>query len=111
MIYTPRFIIFSAVINYLSEEQIVKLKNDLGKSDLKQDRRFLSIIKKHFDTNLLKDKSYIWQDIWLYNYLKYDVKSRFPRKGVIAKYEKEITIPFVKITKEVYDIIGILNQS
>jgi hypothetical protein len=111
MTYTPRFIIYLAVINYLSEEQIEKLKKELGESNLKQDRRFLTIIKKHFDIEQLKDKPFIWQDIWLYNYLHYEIKSRLPRKGLIAKYEREIIIPQKKFSDELKELMHSLNIS
>lgn len=107
MIHTPRLILYLAITNYLSDEQITNLKLELGKSNLKQDRRFIAILNKHFDFNLFKDKPYIWQDIWLFNYLTYEVKTKLPRKGLIAKYEREISIPFTKITNDIYQILDI----
>jgi len=56
----------------------------------------------------MKDKPYIWQDIWIYNYFKYDYEgSKFARKGLLARYEREIVLPSEKYYKE---LSLILNQ-
>ena len=109
MTYSPRFIIYLAVINYLDEEKVTSLKKDLGESNLKQDRRFLSIIRKHFDFEQFKDKSYIWQDIWLYNYLQYEIKSKLHRKGLVAKYKREIILPQKKLLDKANEIMKNVN--
>jgi len=97
MKYSPRIIIFTAVSRYLSKEDIEKIKFELANENVKQDRKFLTVIKRYFDFNLMKDKAYIWQDIWIYNYLEYEITSKFKRSGLIAKYEREIIIPSKKV--------------
>jgi hypothetical protein len=106
MTYTPRFIIYLAVVKYLNKDQIEDLKKELGESGLKQDRKFLSIIKKYFDFEVFKDKPMLWQDIWIYNYLRYEVKLRLPRRGLIAKYEKEVIIPFKMFLAELNELMN-----
>ncbi len=110
MKYTPRLIIYLVIINYLSVDQIESLKKELGSSSLKQDRKFVRIIKAHFDIEQFSTKPFIWQDIWIYNYLQYEVKSKLPRNGLIAKYEKEIILPMNLVLNEFKEIVAILND-
>jgi len=107
MVYQPRLILYLAVKNYLTEEQFENLKTDIAEKGTKRDMSFLKVIKKHFDIELFRIKPYIWQDIWLYNYLLYEVKNKFIRKGLIAKYEREIFLPQQKILEEAKKILGI----
>jgi hypothetical protein len=106
MRYTPRAIIFTAVSRYLSPEKMEEIKEELIKKNVKQDRAFLSVIKRHFDFNLMKDKPALWQDIWIYNYLEYEVKNnKLKPKGLIAKYEQEIVIPSGEVYKLFIEIM------
>jgi hypothetical protein len=101
MKYSPRLIIFCAVSRYLNDVTYAKVLDQIGEEFPKQDRKFLSILKRHFNFELMKDKPYIWQDIWIYNYLKYEYKDhKFSRSGLLAKYEREIVIPSEKSFKE-----------
>lgn len=110
MVYSPRFILYVAVKNYLTEEQLDDLRTDISKKGVKGDKTFLNVIKKHFDIELFRTKPFIWQDIWLYNYLMYDVKTiKFPRVGLIAKYEKEIVLPQKKILEQAKEILNFIN--
>ncbi len=111
MKHTPRLIIYLSVINYLSKDEIENLKKELGSSPLKQDRKFIRIIKAHFDIEQFSTKPFIWQDIWIYNYLQYEVKSRLPRRGLIAKYEKEIILPMNLMLNDLREIINLLNSA
>jgi hypothetical protein len=72
MKYSPRLIIFCAVSRYLNDATYAKVLDQIGEEFPKQDRKFLAILKRHFDFELMKDKPYIWQDIWIYNFLKYE---------------------------------------
>jgi len=36
----------------------------------------------------LKTKPFIWQDIWLYNYLTYDIDKNLKPKPLLKKYYK-----------------------
>jgi len=108
MKYSPRNIIFCAISKYLDDKTYKKVMDQIGKEFPQQDRKFLTIIKRHFDFELMKDKPVIWQDIWIYNYLKYDYDNhKFARSGLIAKYEREIVLPSEKSFKELALILGI----
>jgi hypothetical protein len=100
MKYSPRTIIFTAASKYLSPEATEKIKHELIKENVKQDRKFLAVVKRHFDFNVMKDKPFIPQDIWIYNYLLYETESKFKKNGLIAKYEREITIPSGYVYKQ-----------
>lgn len=91
MKYSPRTIIYCAVSRYLNDPTYDRVLDQIGQEFPKQDRKFLAILKQYFDFELMKDKPYLWQDIWIYNYLKYDYDGhKFSRKGLLAKYEREI---------------------
>ena len=108
MKYTPRHIILFAVGKYLDNVTYSKIIELIGKEFPKQDRKFLNLVKRHFDFELMKDKPYIWQDIWIYNYLKYEYDGhKFKRSGLIVKYEREI----IKPSKEsIISLIALLDH-
>jgi hypothetical protein len=109
MKHSPRNIIFCAVSKYLDDKTYAKIIYQIGKEFPKQDRAFISIIKQHFDFDLMKDKPVIWQDIWIYNYLKYDWDNqKFKRSArLLVKYEKEIIMPSEKAFKELKMVLGV----
>ena len=107
MKYSPRKIIFCAVERYLSDDGYASVLNEIGKEFPKQDRKFLSILKRHFDFELMNDKPILWQDIWIYNYLKYDYTGhKLARSGLLAKYEREIILPTEQSFKSLMEVIG-----
>jgi len=111
MKYSPRNIILCAVTKYLDDATYAMVMDQIGKEFPQQDRKFISIIKRHFDFDLMKDKPYIWQDIWIYNYLKYDWDGhKFARSRLIAKYEREIILPSEKSFKELALLLGISRK-
>jgi hypothetical protein len=103
--HSPRYIIFWAVSNYLSESEMEALIHDFIKGPVHHCPRFLPTIAKHFDIERFRTHPVIWQDIWLYNYIMYDVKGRFPRNRLIAEYDKRILIPSIKVTNAMKSIL------
>jgi hypothetical protein len=61
--HSPRHIIFYAISKYLDDNTYKSVLDQLGREFPKQDRKFLSILKQHFNLELIKDKPLIWQDI------------------------------------------------
>ena len=108
MKYSPRNIIFCAVSKYLDDKTYARVMDQIGKEFPQQDRAFISIIKQHFDFDRMKDKPVIWQDIWIYNYLKYDLDNqKFKRSArLLVKYEKEIIMPSEKAFKALAVVLG-----
>lgn len=102
---SPRYIIFIAVSRYLTQEQITKIKDDLGKENPKQDRKFLTILKRYFDFEKMRTHPYIWQDIWIYNYLLYDFRTKLTRHKLINKYEREVINPTEYVYKELVTVL------
>lgn len=117
MVLNPKQIIYLAISKYLSTEKKDSLIKELSKFDKLSDMKFIKIIETYFDFNLLKNKPKIPQDIWIYNYLMYEnrkkdnqnifdigekieFKGKLLKKGLIVKYEKEITLPQLKNEKE-----------
>ncbi len=107
MKYSPRKIIFCAVEKYLDDGTYNLVLEQIGREFPKQDRKFLSILQRHFDFESMKDKPYLWQDIWVYNYLKYDYTGhKFARTGLLAKYEREIILPSEQSFKSLMESVG-----
>ena len=98
-------IILIAVSNYLTEEEWFNLKTEVVTKDIKQERKLLTTIEKYFDIEKFKDKPYIWQDIWIYNYIKYDSKSKPKHKRLLAKYEREIIIPSYRTLNKFIELL------
>lgn len=91
----PRYVIYWAVTNYVSEAVRQNIIADLTAYKKLNDMLFLRVIYKHFNINRFKDEPFMWQDIWLYNYLTYDYKGGAMKKSnpLIRMYSKEFVIP------------------
>ena len=87
----PNHILFKQALRYLPEEERIVLTSRLSKFD-NEHKPFFKCLIKHFDIELFRTKPLIWQDIWLYNYIKYDTDKSLRRMGIIAKYESEVFI-------------------
>jgi len=98
-----RFVIYAAVQNYLDDQQLQLLKKDLGEKCF-NNPGFIRIIQKHFDVEKLRTQPFIWQDIWIYNYLMYDMQKG--RRVLINKYIKEIIEPQQHAFKQLYDLLS-----
>ena len=66
-------------------DKLFKIEN--GKS-----KNYFNVLIKNFDITRFRDDPIIWQDIWLFNYIKYDVSERLRMRRLIAKYEKQAFI-------------------
>jgi len=92
MKYNPVYIIYTQALNYLCEEE----RNILNKKLSKYKSYSLPFFKNlllNFDIEKFKTNPVIPEDIWLYNYIKYEVTNKIPKSKLISKYEKEIFIP------------------
>ena len=127
MLLTPKHIIFVAVSNYLPVEQAAKLKTEISSFKRLPDLKFIKIIERYFDFNMLRDKPVIPEDIWLFNYLMYEnkkkvnqnpleigdrinFKGRLLKKGLILKYETKIVLPQLKALLGAQMILTVLNN-
>lgn len=91
MKYPPVYIIFTQACNYLTREEETILVNKLHKLKKLDGRPYLKVLLNNFDIEVFKDKPLIPEDIWLYNYIKYEITNKsIPKKGLIAKYERKI---------------------
>lgn len=109
MQFPTRFVLYVAVQNYLTVEKSKELLTDLGRRKL-GDKEFINTIKKHFDIELFRTKPFIWQDIWIYNYLMYEATTRLVRSKLINRYSKEIITPQKFAIDEVKNILAQLND-
>jgi hypothetical protein len=91
MKYPPLYIIVTQACNYLTEDEAKELNKKLSNISNYGGRIFLRTFLKNFDIEVFKDKPLIPEDIWLYNYIKYEItKTSIPRVGLIDNYEKHI---------------------
>ncbi|MFK7059732.1 hypothetical protein V3Q90_06300 [Flavobacterium oreochromis] len=82
----PITIIKMRVFDYLSVEEQNVLISKFPKS--KSRRKELNTILKHFDIEVFLKSPKMEEDIWLYNYIKYEItKTSIPRTKLIARYE------------------------
>lgn len=72
----PRFIILHAISKYLSEKQLIALKNDLTNVLRLTDVQYIKKIEKHFDFKQLIINPMDVRDAWIYNYLFYETKMK-----------------------------------
>lgn len=74
--------------NYLNVAIYDQLIARLTKEFPKQDRKFITIIQEYFDFDLKKTKPFYKEDIWVYNYLKYDYEgNKLKKLRLLSKYE------------------------
>lgn len=91
MKYSPRNIILCGVSNYLNDASYDQLMVHLKKDFPKQDRKFIRIIQGYFDFELMRTHPFYKEDIWIYNYLKYDYEgNKLKKSWLLSKYEREI---------------------
>lgn len=123
MILSPKHIIFIAVSNYLNTEQSARLRDDISKFNRLPDLKFIRIVEKYFDFNILRTKPAIPEDIWLFNYLMYEnrkkedqklfeigekinFKGRLLKKGLLVRYENKVILPQLRALQEANMIIA-----
>jgi hypothetical protein len=113
---TPKHIIFIAVTNYISDKVASDIKNELSRYQRLPSQKFIELIEKYFDFNILKDNPIIPEDVWLYNYLMYDnkkkgkisfvpvdriiIEGRFKVTKLLMSYEKKVIIPQLLTLKQ-----------
>lgn len=91
MLYPPKFLIYLVLKSYLSPKELAKFNSEI----VQKGKSFLRLIKENFDIERLKDAPVVWQDIWIYNYLTYEVGKRttiLKKTPLIKKYEREMLL-------------------
>ena len=88
---SPLDIIFKQMCKYLNKDEEEKFIKKLSKLKRHDGRPFLKTLLKNFDIEVFKDSPLIPEDIWLYNYIKYEITSKsIPYNGLIAIYERKV---------------------
>lgn len=89
MKFHPIDILKIRVLDYLNNEDQISLIEKIAKK--KTQREVLSVILKNFDIDIFKNSPLMLEDIYLYNYIKYEItSSKFPRTSLIMKYERRL---------------------
>lgn len=77
------------VLDYLDQEAKNSLVEKIAKKITYKE--MLAVILKNFDIEIFKNSPLMPEDIYLYNYLKYEITStKFPRTSLIMKYERRL---------------------
>jgi hypothetical protein len=101
MKYSPKFILYFATLAHLDEEKVKAFNSEFKKKVVKRNDSFFNIYNKYVDVDTFNLNPKRREDILIYNYLKYEVKDKkLIKKGLIAKYEKLVVIPFLEKNPE-----------
>jgi hypothetical protein len=106
MKYDSNYIILKQSLRYLNEWDQNKLKNKLINLNVRH-KSFLNCLVRNFNVEKFQKEPLVWQDIWLYNYIKYDSDKKPKRKELILKYETYI---FIDDDKEFFSMKDLINS-
>lgn len=121
----PKLIIFITVCNYITAENRDLIKNELIKYKILSANKFVEIVSKYFDFEILRTKPIIPEDIWLYNYLHYEnqsnkkifdnsnrlkIKGKFKKTPLLKKYYTQVILPQIKVIDDTYNQINSLTN-
>jgi len=106
MKYDSYYVILKQCLRYLNEKDQLILKKKLVNLNVKH-KSFLNCLVRNFDIEKLQKEPLVWQDIWLYNYIKYDSDKASKRRGLILKYEKYI---FQDDDKEFFSLRHVIDS-
>ena len=109
MKYSPRYVIYLAIINYLRKDQIACFNYELQHTEIDKSQQFLAVVDHYFDINLFKNNPRVRQDVWIHDYLQQGFTSAFTKKGLLAKYGQEVLLPKNIAFNEMYDSYLILG--
>jgi hypothetical protein len=88
MKFHVKYVLFFAAYRILSPNERKALIEDFAREKPSNLRKFMAVLNRHFEILWLKDKPFIWQDIWLYNYLTYESNGTLKPKSLFKKYYK-----------------------
>jgi hypothetical protein len=122
---TPKHIIYIAISNYITNEMALIIKTEIASHKRLTSQKFIELIEKYFDFKDLKDKPFIPEDVWLYNYLMFEnqkknkisfvaseriiIEGKFRVTELLRKYEKTIIVPQLMALKQAGKILGDSN--
>lgn len=93
MKYHPLFIILWTISRYITDEQLQKVKQVVGKYKLIRSTTLQKAISEYMELDVLIKQPQIPEDAWVYNYLMYETKYSYPKSKLIKRYEKEVVLP------------------
>ncbi len=88
MKFPVKYVLFFAAYRILSPIEREALIEDFAREKPVNLPKFMAVLNRHFEILWLKDKPFIWQDIWLYNYLAYESNGILRPKPLFRKYHK-----------------------
>lgn len=98
MKYSNRFIYYFCAIHYLKGKKLKEFNEKIKNLFIKNDQQFLKILFEYIDIEVFKTKPIIWQDIWIYNHLKYEKIGK--KSNLLLQYQNEIIHPIFEKNNE-----------
>lgn len=90
--YHPNLIILKVFRRYMNQQEQLVFNEKISKCKSERGKVFTNLMLNNFDIEKLKDAPLIWQDIWIYNYCKYEIGVRIRKTKLIKQYENEVFI-------------------
>ncbi len=90
--YKPRTVLLRVISRYLSDKEYQALIKGLAMKEIIRDKKFIEILKMHFDMERWKTAPLIKSDILLYNYFQFEYKYKLKLTGLLNKYVRSFFI-------------------
>lgn len=103
--YPAQYVIFYCFADYMDDDTKNQFKLFIvdRKGLLMPEKQFVKAVTKFVDIERLRLKPMRWQDIWVYNYIKYYLGKD---RKLLKQYEQQIIIPseesFKKLMQEIH---------
>lgn len=81
-----RNMILKVIKRYLTEQEYKAYMEDLKSQKRITNPVFVKVMNRHFDIERWRTSPVCWQDIWLYNYFRFEFKGRIGMTGLMRKY-------------------------
>ena len=81
-----RGVLLKVLSRYLTKDEFTALIKEFETGKRITDPMFVEILKQHFDFERWTKAPLIKQDIWLYNYFKYEFAGKLKFSGLMNKY-------------------------
>lgn len=85
----PNLILLKVFRRYLSKNELIEFENKISKCQVQTGKMFTKTLLRNFDIERIKNAPLIWQDIWIYNYCKYEIHNGLRKTQLLKRYELE----------------------
>ncbi len=89
---TPRYLLIKVISRYLTKPEYRAFEDDLLKYKRITGPLFVESMHRHFNIERWHTSPLIKQDLWLYNYFKFEYKGKLVYTGLLRKYYRSAFI-------------------